>query len=296
MNKLDYNSLTKEQKEIIENKKTQASHRAITSMRQAEEVKQELLDSGFIEGQDFSFEDHELSTKINDYEFQVVVDGKSTWRKHEFEINYYAGSINLLWKEVNQTYNEEEDQSHVTPKNPAGYKIVDAEEYLKLATKKYNRWDNNYYGKYGNYLKPLTISGRSSKFCKNYRDVRATNYLKRLREANTRAPEILEHKLEMQKQDMSKKEKIAEAKEILTSQFDDIILSKTKVVFDSYRFKLEIRFPEPDSYYSCDTIYIDYDPDRNFECSVNKVENKFGFIPWDIVPLIEQLQTEQVEA
>ena len=300
MDKLYYSSLSSEQKEIIENKKTQASHRAITSMRQAEEVKQELLDSGFIEGQDFSFEDHEISTKIDNYEFEVVVNtetcSKSTWKKHEFEINYYAGSIKLHWKEVQQTYDCDEDQSHITPDNPSGWKIVDASEYLRLATKKFNRWDNHYYGIFGNYMRPLTISGRSSNFCKNYRDVRATNYLKRLREANTRAPEILEHKLEMQKQEMSRKEKIAKAKQVLTSQFDDIFLSKTKVVFNDYQFKVEIRFPEPDSYYACDTIYIDYEPDRNFECSVNKVENRFGFIPWDKVPLIEQLQTEQVEA
>lgn len=296
MDKLYYSSLSSEQKEIIENQKTQASHRAITSMRQAEEVKQELLDSGFIEGQDFSFEDHELSTKTTDYEFQVVVDGKSTWRKHEFEINYYAGSIELLWKEVRQTYNEEEDQSHVTPDNPSGWKIVDASEYLKLATKKYNRWDNNYYGKYGNYMEPLTISGTRN-FCKSYRDVNAKTYLKRLREATKNAPEVLKRKLQEQVQEMSKKQKIAEAKEVLTSQFDDIFLSKTKVVFNSYHFKLEIRFPEKSGWeYSCDTIYIDYDPDRNFECSVNKVENRYGFIPWDKVSLIEQLQTEQVEA
>ena len=36
MNKIDYHSLTKEQKEKVKDDKTQASHRALTSMRQAE--------------------------------------------------------------------------------------------------------------------------------------------------------------------------------------------------------------------------------------------------------------------
>ncbi len=294
MNKLDYNSLTKEQKETIENHKTQQSHRAITSMRQAEEVKKELIDSGFIEGQDFSFEDHEISIKNTYHEFLIKDYEKTRYAKHDFEVNYYAGSIELLWKEVRPTYNDEEDQSHVTPKNPAGYKIVDASEPLYLATERYRSW-MEYQGKYGDYIKPLTIKG-SREFCKSYRDVKATTYLKRLREATKNAPEVLQSNLQEQIREMSKKEKIAEAKEILTSQLEDVFLSKIKISFDSYYFKLEILFPEGNSDYTGDTIYIEYDPDRNFECSVNKVENRYGFIPWDKVSLIEQLQTEQVEA
>ena len=294
MNKLNYSSLSSEQKETIKNYKTQASHRAITSMRQAEEVKKELLDSGFIEGQDFSFEDHEILTKTTYHEFVIKDDEKSRYAKHEFEINYYAGSIELLWKEVRPTYNDEEDQSHVTAKNPAGYRIVDNSEYLRLATERYRSW-MEYQGKYGDYIKPLVIKG-TREFCKNYRDVKATTYLKRLREATKNAPEVLERKLQEQIQEMSKKDKIAEAKNVLTSQFEDIFLRKIKVRFTDYSFKLEIFFPEGDSDYHGATIYIEYDPDRNFECSVNKVENRYGFIPWDKVSLIEQLQTEQVEA
>ena len=294
MNKLDYHSLTKEQKEKIKDFKTQASHRAITSMRQAEEVKKELIDSGFIEGQDFSFEDHEISTKNTYHEFLIKDYEKTRYAKHEYEINSYAGSIELLWKEVRPTYNDEEDQSHVTPKNPAGYRIVDVSEHLRLATERYRSW-MEYQGKYGDYIKPLTIKG-SREFCKSYRDVKATTYLKRMREATKNTTEVLKHKLEAQIREMSKKEKIAEAKEILTSQFEDIFLNKIRVNFNSYSFKLEIFFPEGDSFFRGDTIYINYEPERNYECSVYKVENSYGFIPWDKVALIEQLQTEQVEA
>jgi|TARA_R100001463_G_scaffold58883_1_gene111189 hypothetical protein len=294
MNKLDYHSLTKEQKEKIKDFKTQASHRAITSMRQAEEVKKELIDSGFIEGQDFSFEDHEISTKNTYHEFLIKDYEKTRYAKHEYEINSYAGSIKLLWKEVRPTYNDEEDQSHVTPKNPAGYRIVDVSEHLRLATERYRSW-MEYQGKYGDYIKPLTIKG-SREFCKSYRDVKATTYLKRMREATKNTTEVLKHKLEAQIREMSKKEKIAEAKEILTSQFEDIFLNKIRVNFNSYSFKLEIFFPEGDSFFRGDTIYINYEPERNYECSVYKVENSYGFIPWDKVALIEQLQTEQVEA
>ena len=294
MNKLDYHSLTKEQKEKIKDFKTQASHRAITSMRQAEEVKKELIDSGFIEGQDFSFEDHEISTKNTYHEFLIKDYEKTRYAKHEYEINSYAGSIELLWKEVRPTYNDEEDQSHVTPKNPAGYRIVDVSEHLRLATERYRSW-MEYQGKYGDYIKPLTLKG-SREFCKSYRDVKATTYLKRMREATKNTTEVLKHKLEAQIREMSKKEKIAEAKEILTSQFEDIFLNKIRVNFNSYSFKLEIFFPEGDSFFRGDTIYINYEPERNYECSVYKVENRYGFIPWDKVALIEQLQTEQVEA
>ena len=294
MNKLDYHSLTKEQKEKIKDFKTQASHRAITSMRQAEEVKKELIDSGFIEGQDFSFEDHEISTKNTYHEFLIKDYEKTRYAKHEYEINSYAGSIELLWKEVRPTYNDEEDQSHVTPKNPAGYRIVDVSEHLRLATERYRSW-MEYQGKYGDYIKPLTLKG-SREFCKSYRDVKATTYLKRMREATKNTTEVLKHKLEAQIREMSKKEKIAEAKEILTSQFEDIFLNKIRVNFNSYSFKLEIFFPEGDSFFRGDTIYINYEPERNYECSVYKVENSYGFIPWDKVALIEQLQTEQVEA
>ena len=294
MNKLDYHSLTKEQKEKIKDFKTQASHRAITSMRQAEEVKKELIDSGFIEGQDFSFEDHEISTKNTYHEFLIKDYEKTRYAKHEYEINSYAGSIKLLWKEVRPTYNDEEDQSHVTPKNPAGYRIVDVSEHLRLATERYRSW-MEYQGKYGDYIKPLTIKG-TREFCKSYRDVKATTYLKRMREATKNTTEVLKHKLEAQIREMSKKEKIAEAKEILTSQFEDIFLNKIRVNFNSYSFKLEIFFPEGDSFFRGDTIYINYEPERNYECSVYKVENSYGFIPWDKVALIEQLQTEQVEA
>lgn len=294
MDKLYYSSLSSEQKEIIENYKTQASHKAITSMRQAEEVKQELLDSGFNEGQDFSFEDHKILTKTTYHEFLIKDNEKTRYAKHEFEVNYYAGSIELLWKEVRQTYDCDEDQSHVTPDNPSGWKIVDVSETLLLATERYRSW-MQYQGKYGDYMKPLVIKG-SREFCKNYRDVKATTYLKRMREATKNTPEVLKHKLEAQKRDMLRKDKIAEAKEVLTSQFDDIFLSKIKVKFSDYSFKLEIFFPEGNCDYHGDTIYIDYEPDRNFECSIYKIENSYGFIPWDKVSLIEQLQTEQVEA
>ena len=113
-----------------------------------------------------------------------------------------------------------------------------------------------YQGKYGDYMKPLVIKG-TREFCKNYRDVKATTYLKRLREATKNAPEVLERKLQEQIQEMSKKDKIAEAKNVLTSQFEDIFLRKIKVRFTDYSFKLEIFFPEGDSDYHGDTIYIE---------------------------------------
>lgn len=295
MNKLDYNSLTKEQKESVKDFKTQASHRAITSMRQAEEVKKELIDSGFIEGQDFSFKDHLISIKNTYHEFVIKDDEKSRYAKHEFEVNYYAGSIELLWKEVRQTYNDEEDQSHVTPKNPAGYRIVDASEPLVLATERYRSW-MEYQGKYGDYIKPLTIKG-SREFCKSYRDVKATTYLKRLREATKNAPEVLQSKLQEQIREMSKKEKIAKAKEILTSQFEDLFIgSKIKVNLCDYSFTGEIFFPDGKGFYSGDYIYIKYNPDKNYFCTISKVECRYGLIPWTKLPLIFDFQTEQVEA
>ena len=293
MKKVDYHSLTKEQKEKVKDDKTQASHRALTSMRQAEEVKKELIDSGFIEGQDFSFKNHKISIRAT-YN-QILVKGyKNPYAQIDYDVNYYAGTIELLWKEVRPTYKGEEDQSHVTPQNPAGYRIIDASEPLGLATERYRSW-MEYQGKYGDYIKPLTIKG-SREFCKSYRNVKATTYLKRLREATKRAPEFLKQKMESQKLDMSRREKIAEAKNVLTKEFNDIFLSKIKINFSDYAFRLEILFPQGDSDYHGDTIYIEYDPDRNYECSVNKVENRHGFIPWDRVLLIEQLQTEEVKA
>ena len=294
MKKVDYHSLTKEQKEKVKDDKTQASHRALTSMRQAEEVKKELINSGFIEGQDFSFKNHKISIRATYNEFLVKDYEKTRYAQVDYDVNYYAGTIKLLWKEVRPTYKDEDDQSHVTPQNPAGYRIIDASEPLVLATKRYRSW-MEYQGKYGDYIKPLTIKG-SREFCKSYRDVKATTYLKRLREATKRAPEFLEQKMESQTRDMSEKEKITKAKEVLVSQLEDIFLSKIKISFNSYCFKLVILFPEGDSDYYGDNIYIEYDPDRNYECSVNKVENRHGFIPWDKVSLIEQVQTEQVEA
>ena len=143
-----------------------------------------------------------------------------------------------------------------------------------------------YQGKYGDYIKPLTIKG-SREFCKSYRDVKATTYLKRLREATKRAPEFLEQKMESQKRDMSEKEKITKAKEVLVSQLEDIFLSKIKISFNSYCFKLVILFPEGDSDYYGDNIYIEYDPDRNYECSVNKVENE--------IKMDQQQQAQQMD-
>lgn len=295
MDKLYYSSLSSEQKEIIENYKTQASHRAITSMRQAEEVKQELLDSGYNEGQDFSFEDHKILTKTTYHEFLIKDNEKTRYAKHEFEVNYYAGSIELLWKEVRQTYDCDEDQSHVTPDNPSGWKIVDVSETLLLATERYRSW-MQYQGKYGDYMKPLVIKG-SREFCKNYRDVKATTYLKRMRQATKNTPEVLEHKLEMQKQSIVRDNKINKAKKILTNQFEDLFIGlKIIVKFKPYQFRGEILFPDGDSDWLGDTIDFEYNPEKNFECSINKVENRHGFIPWDKLSLIEQLQTEQVEA
>ncbi len=295
MNKLDYHSLTKEQKEKIKDFKTQASHRALTSMRQAEEVKKQLIDSGFIEGQDFSFKNHKISIRAT-YNQILVKDYKNTrYAQVDYDVNYYAGSIELLWKEVRPTYNDEEDQSHVTPKNPAGYRIVDVSERLLLATERYRSW-MEYQGKYGDYIKPLTIKG-SREFCKSYRDVKATTYLKRLREATKRAPEVLQSKLQEQIREMSKKEKIAEAKEILTSQFEDLFIgSKIQVKLCDYSFTGEIFFPDGVGFYSGDNIYIKYNPDKNYSCTISKVECRYGLIPWTKLPLIFDFQTEQVEA
>lgn len=295
MNKLDYHSLTKEQREEVEQQQQQHSHRAIISMQQVEEVKKELIDSGFIEGQDFRVEGHEIITGTSSISFWIKKDDEKRQLEHEYEYNYYGGSIQLLWKDITQTFDFEEDQSYVTPDNPLGWKICERKEGLKLASKRMSWRDYNYHGKYGRYSTPLTIHG-SREFCKNYRDLKATNYLKRMREATKNAPELLEHELESQKLNRLRKQKITKAKEILTSQLEDIFLSKIKLSFNSYNFKLDILFPEGDSDYHGDNIYIEYDPERNYECSITKVVSAHGFIPWDKVALIEQLQTEQVEA
>lgn len=299
-NKVSSFSLTKEQRQEVEQKQQEHSHRAITDMQQVVKLKKELIDSGFKEGQDFRVEGHEIITGTASTTFYIKKDDGVKLLEHEYEHNYYGGSIQLLWKDVTQTFDFEEDQSYVTPDNPKGWKIWDRQEGLKLASKRMSWRDHNYYGKYGKYSNPLTIHG-SREFCKNYRDLKATNYLKRMREATKNAPDILASEIASQQKYLDTKSKIEKAKKGLTTKLTGLFLrkinpNKTRILVNFYNneYRLTIFFPDGDCDYRGDTITIEYNP-NSYKCSILKVTNHYGFIPWSELHLIQDVH-EEIEA
>ena len=308
-NKLSSFRLTKEMKEEVKQKQQEHSHKAITDLKQVEKLKKQLIDSGFIEGQDFRVEDHEIITGTASISFWIredkgVISITSYSNKrveHEYVHNYYSGSIQLLWKDVTKTHDYEEDQFHITSENPKGWRIWDRQENLRLTTERYRSGDNkNYYGKYGNYSSPLTIQG-SREFCKNYRDLRATTYLKRMREFSFNAQDILADKIASVQKYLDTKSKIEKAKKGLTTKLTGLFLrkinpNKTAIIINFYNseYRLDIFFPDGDSDYRGDTITIEYNPD-SYECSILKVTNDYGFISWSELHLIQEVH-EGIEA
>ena len=289
MKKVDYSSLTDKDKAEVTQAKLVKSERAITDLRQVEELKKELIDSGFIEGQDFQVDNHEILTKTKSNEFKIKDD---SWCVHEYSYNYYAGEIKLLWKDASKTYKSSLDQSHITTENPNGWYIDNESERLSLATRSYYSSNSGYHGKYGEYITPLTIYC-SGFFCKNTRDLRATTYLKRMRECTANAPVIIAENLDMEKKFRNKQDKIVNAEKVLSSPLLDLLGRKVKVRFDDYDYELTIFFPEGDSNYRGDDVTIKYNPD-SYECSIYKVTNDYGFIPWSELYLIQEVHEEIV--
>ena len=272
-------TLTTEQRAEIKDRQLTYSDRAITDMKQVERIKEELIKSGYKEGQDFRIDYDKITTKVDSLEFTITEDGESELVKHEFFHNCYTGRIILMWKDVTQTYESDEDQSHVTPDNPKGWHISDEEKEISLSS----RWSSSYDydGKYGNYETPLTINGNSysMEFCKNYRNLRVTTYLKRMRKRTSEAADKLAEKLQAEKDYSEKKLKIAKATKELTARIKSVFGNDGKVTTSDYSYQLEIYFK--DTSYGGDMIFVKYDPDNDYKMKIEKVINNHGLIEWE---------------
>ena len=272
-------ALSKEQRAEVKNDQLTYSDRAITDMKQVVKIKEELINSGYKEGQDFRIDYDEIITKTKTTGFTIIENGESKYVEHQFSYNYYAGRIILMWKDVTQTYESMDDQSHVTPDNPQGWHIWDNEGEISLSNRYASSYD--YAGKYGNYETPLTINGNSygMEFCKNYRNLRATTYLKRMRKRTSEAADKLAEKLQAEKDYSEKKLKIAKAEKELTARIKSVFGNDGKVTISDYSYQLEIYFK--DTSYGGDMIFITYDPDNDYKMKIDKVSNKYGLIEWE---------------
>ena len=91
-------ALSKEQRAEVKNDQLTYSDRAITDMKQVVKIKEELINSGYKEGQDFRIDYDEIITKTKTTGFTIIENGESKYVEHQFSYNYYAVELFLCGK------------------------------------------------------------------------------------------------------------------------------------------------------------------------------------------------------